>query len=311
MIRDPYGRPVTNLRISLTQRCNLNCFYCHREGQTRETRQVEMTADEIAAIVRLAAKLGIRKVKLTGGEPLLRRDIIDIVGEISRVSGIQEVSMTTNGVLLSSMAEELAEAGLNRVNISLDTLNPEKYREITGYPFLDRVLDGVRSAVGAGLNPVKLNMLLLKGVNEDEIWDMVNFSSRMGVILQIIELISAPSVENGVFAEYHVDPEPVEERLRQMAVKVKVRRMHHRRKYFLPNGAEVEVVRPMHNTEFCAHCTRIRLTSDGRLKPCLLRNDNLVDILTPLRRGADEEQLKQIFIKAIMLRKPYFTTRQR
>jgi len=270
-----------------------------------------MTADEVATIVRVASKLGIRKIKLTGGEPLLREDIIEVVHKISQIEGIQEVSMTTNGILLPSMAEKLTEAGLNRVNISLDTLNPTKYEEITGHPFLDRVLDGIRSAVDAGLNPVKLNMLLLRGVNEDEVWDMVDFASKAGVILQIIELVSAPSVGNDVFTRYHVDPKPIEEKLRRMAVRVVVRRMHHRRKYFLPNGAEVEVVRPMHNTEFCANCTRIRLTSDGKLKPCLLRNDNLVDILTPLRRGADEEQLKQIFIKAIMLRKPYFTTRQR
>lgn len=311
MIRDPYGRPVTNLRISLTQRCNLNCFYCHREGQTGATRPTEMTADEVATIVHVASKLGIRKIKLTGGEPLLRDDIIEVVHKISQIEGIQEVSMTTNGILLPSMAEKLTEAGLNRVNISLDTLNPTKYEEITGHPFLDRVLDGIRSAVDAGLNPVKLNMLLLRGLNEDEVWDMVDFASKAGVILQIIELVSAPSVGNDVYMGYHVDPKPIEEKLRRMAVRVAVRRMHHRRKYFLPNGAEVEVVRPMHNTEFCANCTRIRLTSDGKLKPCLLRNDNLVDILTPLRSGADEEQLKQIFIKAIMLRKPYFTTRQR
>ena len=306
MIRDPYGRPVNNLRISVTQKCNLNCFYCHREGET-EAPSTEMSPDEIATIVEVASRLGVRKVKLTGGEPLLRKDILEIVRRIKDVPGIVEVSLTTNGTLLQNLAHELAESGLDRVNVSLDSLNPSRYMAITGRNCLSSVLSGIMEAKNAGLNPVKVNMVLLRGVNEDEVWDMVEFSSKAGVILQLIELVSAPSTENGVFRRYHVDPAPIEEELRGMASRVLVRRMHHRRKYLLPGGAEVEVVRPMHNTEFCAYCTRMRVTSDGKLKPCLLRDDNLVDILMPIRRGASMRELEAVFKRAVMLRRPYFT----
>jgi len=302
-VKDSFGRPVENLRVSVTQRCNFNCIYCHSEGQ-EPNYKVEMSAEEIERIVRLAASLGVYSVKLTGGEPLLRSDIIDITRRISNVPGIKDVSMTTNGFLLVQYADQLKEAGLSRVNVSLDTLKPERFRFITGINAHENVINGIIRAVEVGLNPVKVNVVLLRNVNDDEVGELIDFAGKHKVVLQIIEL---EKFGNEIFYEqYHVDLSSLEKDLEEKASKIIVRRMHHRKKYILDNGAEVEIVKPMHNTEFCLHCNRIRLTSDGRLKPCLFRNDNLVDILEPMRRGEDDEYLKNLFIEAVMRRKPFF-----
>ncbi|WEU41042.1 MAG: GTP 3',8-cyclase MoaA [Candidatus Odinarchaeum yellowstonii] len=300
-MKDRYGRDITNLRISVTQQCNLKCQYCHHEGE-RDAKEDMMTPDEIAKITSLAAKLGVKKVKITGGEPLLRADITEIIEKIRRINSITEISMTTNGVLLSEKAVKLKKAGLNRVNVSLDTINPVKYNNITGVDALKKVQEGIEKAVSIGLNPVKINMVVLKGINSDEIDTMIKWAQGKQLILQLIELIPL----GRLYAQYHDDLKEVEEKLISQATRVVEREMNKRRKYYLKSGVEVEVVRPVHNNEFCAHCTRIRLTSNGFLKPCLMRDDNLQDILTPLRRGADEKDLLEIFKTAVMMREPYY-----
>jgi cyclic pyranopterin phosphate synthase len=264
-----------------------------------------MTPEEIQRIVEIAASYSIGKVKLTGGEPLLRKDIADIIRRIKSIQGIKEISLTTNGVLLSDYAESLKDAGLARVNVSLDTLKPEKFKQITCVDALDKVILGIQAAVKTGLCPVKVNMVLLKDLNEDEIGDMIKFTRENGLVLQIIELESPD--ETGDYRKYHAELEGIEEFLKKMAEKVVVRQMHHRRKYFLKEGGEVEVVNPMHNTEFCQYCNRIRVTSDGKLKPCLFRNDNLVDFVGPMRKGASDDALKALFIEAVKRREPFFT----
>jgi cyclic pyranopterin phosphate synthase len=304
MLTDPYGRPIESIRISITQRCNLSCFYCHQEGEASKHGK-EMTPEEIQRVVEIAASFSIKKVKLTGGEPLVRKDIFDIIHKIKSTQGIKEVSMTTNGILLSDNAEKLKNAGLTRVNISLDTLNVEKYKLITGLDAFKNVISGIRTVVKVGLCPVKINMVLLKDLNEDEVGDMIRFTNENGLILQIIELESPAETE--AYMKYHAELENVEKYLKSVAEKVVVRRMHHRRKYFLHEGGEVEVVRPMHNIEFCQNCNRIRVTSDGKLKPCLFRNNNLVDFIGPLRNGASNEELKALFVKAAKRRAPFFT----
>jgi cyclic pyranopterin phosphate synthase len=264
-----------------------------------------MTPEEIQKIVDLAASFGVTRVKLTGGEPLIRRDILDIVRKVRDTPRIKEVSMTTNGVLLGTYAKPLREAGLARVNVSLDTLKPERFARITGLDSLEDVISGTKEATKQGLHPVKVNMVLLKALNQDETADMIAFAKENGLILQIIELES-PS-EDTLSKEYHVDLGEVERILKNTADKVTVRRMHHRRKYHLQNGGEVEIVKPMHNTEFCQYCNRMRVTSDGKLKPCLFRNDNLVDLVGPMRRGASKETLRGLFLEAVRRREPYFT----
>ena len=295
---DKFGRPLRSIRISVTDDCNLNCFYCHREGCVAGGRL--MTAREIGALAEVAAEFGMRSVKLTGGEPLSRGDIADIVKRIAGV-GVKEISMTTNGVLLAGLAKRLSDAGLSRVNISLDTLDPKIYAKLTGKPVLDKALEGVDAAIEAGLKPVKLNMVMLAGINDGEVERMLKFASSHGTILQLIELL--PQGEDQ--ARYHYDLTRIEGEFQKRATAVKVRSsLHARKKYILPDG-EVEIVKPMHNSQFCMHCTRLRLTSDGYLKPCLMRNDNLVDALSPLRDG-NLDGVRQAFVGAIGGREPYF-----
>ena len=291
VLKDPYNRTVTNLRISLTQRCNLRCIYCHAEGEVNPEEQ--MSAEDIAELMRVGVQFGVKSIKFTGGEPLLRRDLVDIIRSVP--PGV-ESSLTTNGTLLAAKAAELKEAGLARVNVSLDTLRPERYQAITGKDCLADVLAGIDAAIEVGLTPVKLNMVLLEGINEDEMDDFMAFvRNKPDLILQVIELMEFNE------CKFHGDVDSVEQDLNERATRVVTRRMHHRKKYCL-DGAEVEVVRPLHNTEFCAFCNRLRVTSDGKLKPCLLRSDNLVDI-----RGKHGKELEDAFREAVGRRKPFFT----
>ena len=308
IVKDRFGRAVNSIRVSVTEDCNLRCFYCHREGEWHKHTK-EMTSEEIERILKIARELDIRKVKFTGGEPLVRSDMVDIIRRASPIMD-REVSLTTNGTLLRKYAYELKDAGLMRVNISLDTLSREKYKRITGLDLLKDAIEGVHAAVDSGLYPVKLNMVLLRGINDDEIEDMIRFSADSRTILQMIELEVPVEKEcTSFFRRYHVNPKFLEEHFEKIAERVEYNELHRRKRFiFQFNGkrAEVEIVRPMHNSEFCKYCTRIRLTSDGKLKPCLLRNDNLVDILTPMRNGASEEELKKLFAEAIMRREPYW-----
>ncbi|WP_198361960.1 GTP 3',8-cyclase MoaA [Thermococcus gorgonarius] len=306
MLYDRFGRPVTNLRISLTQDCNFRCFFCHREGQRFNVRN-EMTPEEIERLVRIASRLGIKKVKLTGGEPTVRSDILEIVKRIKPY--VADLSMTTNGSRLKELAKPLAKAGLDRVNVSLHSLRRDVYKQITGVDMLETVLEGIEEAVKY-LSPVKLNMTVMKGLNEGEIWDMVNFAAKTGTILQLIEL-EAPKEMTGTafFRKYFYPLKPVERELEKRALETRERRMHRRKKYFIPTDygiAEVEVVRAMHNTVFCANCTRLRVTSNGMFKTCLLRNDDLIDFLTAMRNGASDAEIAEIFKKAVLMREPYW-----
>ncbi|BDZ67454.1 GTP 3',8-cyclase MoaA [Methanobacterium ferruginis] len=301
---DNFQRPIISLRISITNRCNIRCFYCHHDGIIPQ--EYEMTPPEIERISIIAKNIGIRKIRLSGGEPLIRDDIVDIVKKISSL-GFQDVSLTTNGTLLEKYALPLKNAGLNRVNVSFDTLKPETYRFITKSNYLEHVQKGIEKAVEVGLYPVKVNMVVMKGLNHQEIWDMFQFCKEKGVILQIIELLEAESCpDSDFFDDYHYDIGIIEEELREKATDIKTRAfMQDRKKYFL-EGGEIEVVRPMDNTEFCKNCTRLRITPDGKLKPCLLRNDNLVDLIEPMRHGASDEKLEKLFLEAIKNREPYY-----
>jgi len=302
MICDNYGRPTVNLRIAITHRCNLRCHYCHREGE--DSPLTEMSLNEILKITCIATKLGISKVKLTGGEPLLRPDILQIVKGISELGAVHDLSMVTNGTILAPLAEALKKEGLDRVNVSIPSLKPETYTWLTGGNSTNAI-GGIKAAVKAGLYPVKLNMLVLKGINEKEIPVMIDFAGRNGVTLQIIEL-EPVNINSSFYSSYHESLDAIEAELRKRALRIKTRRAMQNRKVYFLRETEVEVIHPTENTEFCYHCTRIRTTSDGKLKPCLMRNDNLVDIVTPLRNGADDETLTQLFIEAIKKREPYF-----
>ncbi len=295
---DKYGRKITSLRISITPICNLNCFYCHREGHKYNQNRF-MTPSEIYKIVEVSTKFGVRKIKISGGEPLLRNDIVDIVKFIHNIEGIKDISLTTNGILLKDYAEKLKENGLNRINVSLDTLNPKKYEEITNSNKLNKVLEGIEKSIDVGLTPVKINYLAMKKTMDD-LENIMEYCKSVGAILQIIELMP---LDETLKKEY-VNIDDIEREIQKKSIKTIVRKqMQNRKKYILEDDLEVEFVRPVDNSEFCNHCTRLRLTYDGYLKPCLLRDDNLTDVLTPLRNGED---IKKYFLESIDKREPYY-----
>ncbi len=304
-LTDNCGRPLLNLRISITQRCNNRCLFCHREGEVKRANvsAEKMSVEEIVRITEIAVSLGIARVKLTGGEPLMRKDLREIVSGIAAIHGLKDLSLTTNGLLLEGMAKDLCKRGLNRVNISLPSINPETYHKLTGGN-LQQALFGVTAAVEAGFCPVKLNMVILQNVNVGDVPAMIEYARQTDTILQLIEL-DPINVTGNYYHTHHSSIDEQEQMLREKAVTVEKRPfMHNRIIYHLPN-VTVEAVHPIENSDFCMHCTRMRVTSDGKLKPCLMRNDNLTDILTPIRKGASDEQLKQLFKQANMLREPF------
>ena len=268
-----------------------------------------MLPEEIARVVRIAAKLGIHDVKLTGGEPLLREDVVDVVRSMASIPSVEKLSMTTNAAGLLQLAGELKEAGLQRVNVNLPTLKPELYRYLTGGA-LAEAIEGIEAALQVGLTPIKINMLILKGLNDGEIDDMIDFCKDKGLILQVIELepVNAPA---DFYRRHHMPLDAFRSRFMKEALSTERRRSMQNRIIFHLPRVDVELVPPVENTEFCLHCTRMRLTSDGKLKPCLMRNDNLVDILTPMRKGADDRALEELFLKAVSLREPFYKGQKR
>jgi cyclic pyranopterin phosphate synthase len=311
VLSDRFGRPVTNARISLnsSSTCNFRCIHCHMEG-IKSSSSTLITADEIQRILSILARFGIDAVKLTGGEPMLRQDIVEIVKRLKDV-GLREISMTTNGTRFPKLAEPLHDAGLSRVNISLHSLHKDRFRSITGVDGYDEAINAVGAAIAAKLLPVKLNITLMKGMNDDEIDDLIRFVRRSGgngkVILQLIELVVT---DPEFYEKYHCDLAPIEARLNSEALAVYRRGMHNRPRYILPDGVTIEVVRPMHNSEFCMKNNRIRITHDGKFKPCLLRDDNHVDFLTSMRAGAQDEEIEELFRRAVLLREPFFKTQE-
>lgn len=295
---------VKDLRICVTESCNLKCFFCHREWDPSNDRCIEL--NEIKRIVEVARGLGVERIKITGGEPLMRNDIVEIVNEVSPL--VREVSLVTNGVLLEKYASRLKDAGLSRININLPTLNPLKYSEIIGGSEIDKVFNGINAAIEADLNPIKINMIILKGVNEEDVGEMLDYAGSIGAVLQLIELQPIPS-DKQVFEKFHVSLSNIENSIASKSVIKTLNATGQRAIYTLSkNGAKmlVEIVSPIGNPDFCSHCAKLRVTCDGRLKPCLLRNDNLVDIVGLIRSGADMDSLKKRFVEAIMLKEPYW-----
>jgi len=303
MTVDRYGRPIINLRIAVTQQCNLECFYCHREGQFHSS--ADMSPKEIATIASISTEFGVRKVKITGGEPMLRSDLGEIILKLREIPGLDEISMVTNGRLLTfEKAVDLKKNGLSRVNISFPSTRDDAYRRVTGAS-LEDANKGIQSAIKAGLDPVKINTVVMRGVNDSEIDQLINYAERLGVVLQLIELEPVNNGEQS-YMTYHCPLDEIEKKIAGMAKSVEVRHYMQARRVYTLDRARVEIVKPIENTAFCMHCTRIRLTSDGMLKPCLMRNDNHVDILRPLRSRASHDELHGIFSKAVELREPYW-----
>jgi len=305
-MNDPFGRKVDYLRISVTDRCNERCLYCMPEGYKGWERQADhLTAEEIVRLVRVAAGLGFRKFRLTGGEPLVRGDLAEIVRGMAAVPGVEVIGLSTNGTRLAAQAALLLAAGLHTVNISLDALDPELYRSVTGGNVVD-VLAGIHAAVAAGFERVKINCVLMRGKNEAEIWPLVLFAAEHGLPLRFIELM--PLSRTDVLTEKNFLP--VGEVLRQLREKDNLipqpdRRIGHgpARYYLLERtGVLVGFIGALTNLDFCENCNKVRLTADGKIRPCL-GNHGEADVRTLLRTGADDVELAKLF-REVLANKP-------
>ncbi len=261
--------------------------------------------EDILLVTKVSKEFGVKAVKLTGGEPTLRKDLPELVRGIKGL-GVADVSMTTNGVLLESLAEKLKEAGLDRVNVSLHAVTREKFKEITGVDAFDKVVEGIKRAIEVGLRPVKLNYVVSKK-NEHEVFPFLDLARRLGV--DEVHLIELHPVGHGKeYFSYHEGMEKIEEYLKSRSSKVEVRNKHFRPRYYLDDGLVVEVVKPYANPIFCAGCNRIRLTADGKLKTCLYREDKVVDIGDAFKLPEEEKEalIRHAFQIAISIREPNF-----
>ncbi|MBI2122699.1 MAG: GTP 3',8-cyclase MoaA [Armatimonadetes bacterium] len=305
-MKDQYGRELTDLRISLTDRCNLRCVYCMpAEGIDFRPQEELLRDDEMLLLVRVAAELGVRKVRLTGGEPTVRPGVVDLVHGIRQIPGIEEIAMTTNGLLLEYLAPALAEAGLTRANVSLDTMDPDKFHRITRGGKVEKVLSGIAAAEAAGLRPIKLNSVVVRGFNEDDVASLAALTLDRPWEVRFIEMMPFGSV--GDFAEAGVvnseeTIEKIEAALGPLTP-LNLSGEDPARTYRLPVAAgTLGFISPV-SQPFCAKCGRLRLTADGRLRLCLLRDDE-ADLLTPLRLGATYEEIKETF-RAAAFRRPF------
>ncbi len=314
-VKDAYGRTLNNLRIAVTAECNYRCIFCHIEGEPLEgpvkpgVLSAKISSDEYGLIAEAAWMIGVDKFKLTGGEPLLRADIVDIISSIHESASKAEISMTTNGYFLENLAGKMREAGLQRVNVSIHSLNPERYAFITGVPGLSRALRGVEAAVDSGLG-VKINMVVLRDVNSGEIWDMLEYARARGATLQLIELHPV-GLGAKFFQKYFYPLSKVERELSARGARMLRRNLHNRPVYILPGGAKIEIVRPYSNPLFCAGCTRIRLGPFGDLSPCLNWRGPRPSILGILKNGGLTREEKIFLIASMMVdlvaqRRPYY-----
>ncbi len=294
-LKDSFFRVIDYLRLSITDRCNLKCIYCMpSNGVPPSAHQEILTYEEITRIVRIAAGLGVRKVRLTGGEPLVRKDITFLISSIKKIQGIDDLSMTTNGTLLEEYAEEIADAGLDRINVSIDSLNPEKYREITGGGSLDTVLRGIYSAEKAGLKPIKINMVPIRGFNDDEIIDYARRTINTDYQVRFIELMPSGSVDFWSPGKY-ITTDEIKGIIETIAPLIPVRlRRNGPSKYFRLKGAKgvVGFISALTH-HFCQDCNRIRLTADGKIRPCLF-SETEIDLRSPLRNGEPDSEIKRL-----------------
>ncbi len=292
-MNDRFGRTITYLRLSLTERCTLKCTYC-RAGEGVCPKKSELTKDEFLRIVRAAASLGVKKVRLTGGEPMLRRDLLEIVSGIRAVDGIEEITMTTNGQHLPGMSRPLKEAGLDRLNISIDSLRPERYAAITGGGSLDLVLRGIEEALDAGFAPVKLNAVLLRGQNDDEVDDFIALTRDKPVYVRFIEYMPLGGEDH---ADLRVKGD---ELLAARPALVPLPPMYAgqpARDFQMPGYmGRVGFIDPVSH-KFCRSCNRVRIMSDGMLRPCLGQNDEVS--LKEALAGGDDAALVETIRRAV------------
>jgi len=303
-MKDSYNRNIDYLRISIIDRCNLRCIYCMpKEGIKNLLPHDEILSyEEILKIVNIAVDLGINKIRITGGEPLLRKDIVSFIEKLSKIEGIRDIGMTTNGVLLKKYAKALLDAGLKRVNISLDSLNEKKFREITRVGLLKDVLEGIEEAYLAGLNPIKINFVVMRGINDNEIEDFARWSMEVPYQIRFIEFmpVGPNAWEKDLFLATKEIKKKIERNVGElMPVQMK---KSGPAEYFMIQGAKglLGFISPI-TTHICVRCNRLRLTAEGKLRPCLF-SDKEVDVKSFLRNKASEKEIRETIIKTINLK---------
>ncbi|MCK8826132.1 GTP 3',8-cyclase MoaA [Natroniella acetigena] len=298
---DQLGRRIDYLRISITDRCNLRCQYCMPEtGVDNLTHQQLLSYEELIKVVRVAARLGIKKIRLTGGDPLVRRGIVDFVRMLKEIQGIEEVSLTTNGILLQEKGADLVEAGLDRVNISLDTLQRDKFREITRIGEFEQVWRGIEEALWLELAPIKINTVLMKGINDDEIFDFIDLTRKYPLHVRFIEFMPMGGQK--------LEQEEKYLSIEELKKKIKEKEQLLPSQFATGNGpayyyqvaeglGSVGFISPISN-HFCSSCNRIRLTATGWLRPCLCSDDE-INLKELIRNNSSEDKLEERFLEAI------------
>ncbi len=317
-LRDSFNRPINYLRISVTDRCNFRCVYCMpAEGVTPCSHADILTYEEIALVASVAADLGISKIRLTGGEPLVRLGLVELVRQLASIPGIDDLALSTNGSLLAAYATALKEAGLRRINVSLDTLRPERFAHFTRTDKLGDVLAGIEAAEAAGLKPIKINVVVVRGMNDDELVEMAARTFDRDWHVRFIELM--PVGESQDWAAKYVSTAEIQERLTVLGELEPQHQDGFERAtgYADGNGSNAGPARYFRlpaargtigfisaiSEHFCNQCNRLRLTADGRLRPCLMW-DREVDVRTLLRRGATQDDIRDIILKTT-LEKPW------
>jgi len=301
-VTDSFNRRIDYLRISITDKCNLKCVYCGSSKGLKHFNNAEiMTDEEIVRFVRIAQKHGLRKVRITGGEPLLRKNITGLISHIKEI-GINNLSLTTNGTMLAELAGDLKKAGLDRVNISLDTMDAEKYRKITKGGDINRVWEAIGEAERVGLSPVKINIVPIRGINDDEILSFASLAIEKDYHIRFIEFM--PVASGGMWRrEKCVTSDEIKELISSLGglQSFKYKGEGPSRNYRIKGAVGViGIISPI-TDHFCSSCNRLRLTSNGNIKPCLFSRRE-VDIKTPMRNGADDDEIERLFLHSVSIK---------
>lgn len=307
-MKDKYNRVIKHIRFSVTAKCNFNCIYCDKEGFVPKTN--ELTVDEIKKLCYLLSTiLKVTKIKFTGGEPLCREAIVQIIEAVRDLNLYKDISLTTNGYFLYEKAQDIFNAGLNRINVSLCSLKPEVFKKITRTDNLDKVLKGLEKAKEVGLDPIKLNFVILKGINDDELEDMIEFCAKTGYILQLIELhklSDAVGNKKAFYDKNHFDINPIIENLESRAIDTIIRgSMQNRKVFTLPNNAIVETINS--GRELCSGCSKMRVGCDGNLFGCLYRSELGKNVKAELGCDYTLDKYAKIITDVVKLRQPYYT----
>jgi len=291
---DNLGREISYLRVSITDRCNYRCIYCKPEEQFEFIPHEEILRyEEIVEIIKEAVNLGVTKVRITGGEPLARKGVVDFIRKLREIKKLEDISLTTNGFFLSEYAKKLKDAGLNRVNISLDSLQEEKYKKITRGGSLEKALKGINSALKAGLLPIKINTVLIRGINDDEVEDFVRLTLERPLNIRFIEFMPSGEEVINEFEDEFISVQEIKEKLikKYLLNPIKISTANGPAKYYQIKGGQgtIGFITAL-SQHFCETCNRIRLTSEGKLRPCLFSNKE-VDIKQAIRNAKTDDKI--------------------